>query len=435
MEHALSAPQDQRQPAGAAGADTPSATRPLRVLFLAPFAPRLDAAHGGSRVIAQLIGAQAAQHQVGICYLHAPDEPSIDPITRRHCEVVEEVVIPTAGTSALGRWRHFAQVWTAVLAGKPLWAIGRSAAAYSQRVRQIARAWRPDVIQLEYHIMGQYLPALAGCPAPRVLVEHEPGKEAARELQRAGQTRGRMMPHLDLLAWHRFEPAVIRQVQAVVAFTERDQRALARLKTRTPVVRIPLGTPLPERPLSAEGGRPLSVLFVGNFMHAPNAEAAVRLMRDIYPCLQAQFPELLLHVVGSQPPSSVRRLASEQVTVAGWVPDVQPYLDRAAVVAMPLRLGGGMRVKVLEALAAGKAVVASRLAVEGLDLVDGEQVLLADSDEDFCAAVARLLGDAQLRARLGKRARAWACQHLGWAGPAEEYHKLYERLLAGNSID
>jgi glycosyltransferase involved in cell wall biosynthesis len=118
------------------------------------------------------------------------------------------------------------------------------------------------------------------------------------------------------------------------------------------------------------------------------------------------------------------------VVLTGFVPDLRPYLDRAAVVVAPLRVGGGMRVKVVEALAAGKAVVASGRAISGLSISDGEQVLLAETDHEFGDAVVRLLRDPERRAALAHRAHAWACAHLGWDEPISAYERLYESLVS-----
>jgi glycosyltransferase involved in cell wall biosynthesis len=121
-------------------------------------------------------------------------------------------------------------------------------------------------------------------------------------------------------------------------------------------------------------------------------------------------------------------MASKNIIVTGHVPSVTPYLDRAGLVVVPLRLGGGMRVKVLEALAAGKAVVASPLAIEGLDLVDGEQVVLATNDQQMSDAIVQLLTDPGRRALLAARARAWACANLSWEKSISAYEALHESL-------
>jgi glycosyltransferase involved in cell wall biosynthesis len=196
-------------------------------------------------------------------------------------------------------------------------------------------------------------------------------------------------------------------------------------------VRIPIGTVLPERPLDPLGRPPPSIGFVGSFIHPPNTDAAVRLIGAIFPRLRAQFPKLLLYVVGDGPPAWVREMAGENVFVTGRVPDTSSYLDRAALIVVPLRLGGGMRVKVLEALAAGKAVVASSLAVEGLGVTDGEQVVLAETDQEFCDAIGGLLRDPERRVALARRARAWACANLGWENSVAAYETLYTSLITG----
>jgi glycosyltransferase involved in cell wall biosynthesis len=310
-----------------------------------------------------------------------------------------------------------------------MWATDWSVPAYARRLRALAAEWRPEIVQIEFPVMGQYLPALRDCPAPRVLVDHDAGPQAARDLLAQQRGAARLLQWADVLAWDRYERALFGQVQSAVVVAERDERALARLARRTPLLRIPVGTRLPERPLDPLGRAPLSLVFVGSFGHYPNADAALRLAGAIFPRVRERFPDLKLYIVGKEPPPEVQQLAGEQVFVTGRVPDVTPYLDAAALVVVPLRLGGGMRVKVLEALAAGKATVASTLAIEGLGLADGEQIALAEHDEQFAAAITRLLAEPDRRAALAGSARAWARANLSWDGPIAAYERLYQALL------
>ncbi len=401
-----------------------------RLLFLLPFPPRLDAVHGGSRATAQLLGALADRHRIAAVCLRGTDEPPVDDGLRARCELLEEVERGPAGT-LLGRWRHRAGVARSRLSGTPRWVAQWAVEAYETRVRTLARTWRPDIVQIEFHIMGQYLTALQGSAAPRVLVEHEPGAPAARDRGRLQRGLPRLLSHLEVHAWERYERAIIRQVHAVVVFTDRDGRALAPLAPGVRLARIPLGTVLPERPLDPLGHQPLSIVFMGSFIHPPNVDAADRLVGSIFTRLRRHFPKLLLHVVGDNPPSRIRAMAGENVIITGRVPDTGPYLDHAALMVAPLRLGGGMRVKVLEGLAAGKALVASPLAVEGLDLADGVQVVLAETDQEFCDAIGGLLSDPERRATIARRARAWACANLGWEKSVAAYERLYDSLIAG----
>jgi len=396
-----------------------------RLLFLLPFPPRLDATHGGGRATAQLLTKLATRHHIALLYLRAPSEPSLDPTLKERCELVEEVMRPNPGFSLAQGWSRIGSL----IRGRPLWVAGSAVTAYRARVRTIAKTWRPDIVQIEYHVMGQYLCALNGCRAPRVLTEHEPGAKAARDMWQSRRGFARAPHYLNQLAWERFERAIIGQVQAVVVFTEADRQAVTRLTQQTPIVRISLGTMLSKHPLNPLGDQPLSLLFVGNFRHPPNVDAAMRLITAIFPRVQACFPGLVLHIVGDQPTSRIRQMANENIIVTGRVSDVTPYLDHAAIAVVPLRLGGGMRVKVLEALAAGKAVVASPLAVEGLDVVDAEQILLAETDQQFCDAIVQLLADPERRASVATRARTWACANLGWEKSIAAYESLYHGLI------
>lgn len=401
----------------------------LRILFLAPFAPNLQAGHGGARAIAQLISHLGQRYEVGLCYLRSASEPTVDDILKKRCEVIEEVVLPQLTVSGKKRWSRRRRVWKEVLAGKPLWAIDRFSPAYAERLRSLLMTWKPDIIQLEFHVMGQYLPALENYPARRILVDHEPGVESARESIGSSFAQGKLMPILDLMAWRRFEPEIVRQVDTVVVFTDRDRTAIRNLGQKTPMVQIALGTEIPECTTTPATQDSLRLLFVGNFKHPPNLDAANRLINSIFPQVQTKFAGARLHIVGAHLPASVLGNANPNIVVTGYVPDVSLYLEQASLVVIPLRLGGGMRVKTLEALAAGKAVVASARAVEGLDVVDGQHLILAESDEEFVAAIKELLHNPEKRKALGAQARDWASANLSWEKSAAEYEKLYRCLL------
>lgn len=381
----------------------------LRILFLTPFPPRSDGSHGGSRVAAQLISRLALRHRVALLALRKEGDPPADELLIERCERYEEVRRPLVGRSFAELWKQ-RQRLPLVLARAPAWVTGCSVADYEARLRALSRDWKPDVVQLEYAVMGQYSRALDGTPARRVLVEYDPGE---------GPPTG---------SWARFRKSVMRRVDSVVVFTPRDERAVRPLARVTPVARIPIGVELPSSPLDPLGRPPPTLLFVGNYLHPPNVEAALRLGEQILPRVRARHPDAVACLVGERPPPALSD-GKPGVLVTGRVNEVAPYLEDAAVVVAPLRSGGGMRVKVLEALAAGKAVVASPLAVAGLDVVDGEHVLLAESDDDFAAAIAGILDDPEGRSRLARNARAWAVEHLEWDAVVRAYEELYARLL------
>jgi glycosyltransferase involved in cell wall biosynthesis len=395
------------------------------VLVSAPFPPRLDGRHGGSRAIAQLLVRLASRHSVALAVLRSPDEPPVDESLRKACELVVEFEIPPVGRSFRERLANRVRLRSALLRGMPTWAAQRTAVGFSESLQRLARDWQPDIVQLEYRIMGQFLPAFRGVSAKLVLVDCDPIAEGASS---------RLLAPVERWAWRSLGRSVAQRVDALVVLTERDRARIAGLSGSTPVVCIPLGHDLPERPLDPRGTEPMSVVCVGSFMHPPNIDCAVRLARGIFPSVRERVPGATLRLVGSHAPDSVLALSGDGISVHADVPDVQPYLDAAAVVASPIRLGGGMRVKILEAITSGKAVVASPVALEGLAVRDGREVVVAERDSDFVDAIARLLRDPDRRVALAQAARRWAEQHLDPDAGVRAYEELYESLMTSRSV-
>ncbi|MEP7283599.1 MAG: TIGR03087 family PEP-CTERM/XrtA system glycosyltransferase, partial [Rubrivivax sp.] len=156
------------------------------------------------------------------------------------------------------------------------------------------------------------------------------------------------------------------------------------------------------------------VVFTGAMDYWPNVDAVSWFATDVLPALRSRFPSLRLHVVGRQPPDSVRALQGVAVAVTGTVPDVRPYLQHAAAVVAPLRLARGVQNKVLEAMAMGRPVVAAAPCVEALDVVPGRDLLSAHSAADYADAIGRLLDSPKLASAIGASAREQVIRHYGW---------------------
>jgi glycosyltransferase involved in cell wall biosynthesis len=170
-----------------------------------------------------------------------------------------------------------------------------------------------------------------------------------------------------------------------------------------------------------------ALLFLGNYEYLPNVDAAKRLATEIFPAVKALVPNLRLWLVGNAPPPELSALANDSIRVTGRVPDVRPYLARAAAFVSPLQLGAGIKNKILEALAMGCPVVATPLSVDGIDVTPGEDVLLADSAE-MVESVIRLLTDADLQQRLSTNGAHLIQSRYSWDHVAEMYESLYDAV-------
>jgi glycosyltransferase involved in cell wall biosynthesis len=398
-----------------------------RLLFLLPFPPDPEGVHGASRMTGQLLWELAGGNEVAALYLRAPEEPPIAPALAARLAHSSEVERPSlhAGLGA----RRTVRRALGLVGGRPLWATDWRVPELTRRLRGTVAEWPPDVVQAELLVMGQYLSSLGGARPATVVVDHDPGAAAAAGL--AARERGwrRVARLADAAAWRRYTHRVLGAADAAVAFTAGDLELLRGLGSGARLVRIAPGIALPAAAADPVGTDPPCVLFLGSFIHPPNVDAAIRLADAIFPAVRARVPGARLEIVGDAPPPAVRGLAGDGVAVTGRVPDTRPHVDAAAVVAAPLRLGGGMRVKVLEALAAGKALVATPRAVAGLELEPGVHVALGESDAELADAIAELLEDPARRKLMGTAAREWARDRLDWRHAAAAYERLYESLV------
>jgi glycosyltransferase involved in cell wall biosynthesis len=194
-----------------------------------------------------------------------------------------------------------------------------------------------------------------------------------------------------------------------------------------PRVRVnPYGMILPAASAPARE-EPDTVLFSGTFAHLPNRDAALWLASEIMPAVRAQRPQALLRIVGSAPPAEILALAGAGIEVVADAPSMEPHLEAAAVVVAPVRSGGGMRMKVLEAMARRKAVVTTSLGAEGFTSLEPDPPLRITDDAGAIAkAIAELLGDDGGRRELARHARQFAERHHSPAAWAARLEAVYE---------
>jgi glycosyltransferase involved in cell wall biosynthesis len=398
--------------------------RRRRVLVCAPFPPRLDARHGG-KAPAQLLLRLADRNEVAILCLRRPDEEGVDPAIARRCSAVEEVPL-RARDGALAR--RF--VWSlGMLRGLPPWATDCRSAAYATGLERLLDEWRPDVVEIHLQVMAQYAEAAEKRNVPRILVDYDPPSAWAQDLLAVTKGPRRVARRAEVGVWRRYERATRQHFNAIVAFAERDLAAIEPTAGAAALIRIPLAVEVPSRALNPEGSGPPTILFIGGFAHPPNVDAALWLARAVFPRVLQRVPEARLDIVGHEPGDEIRALAGGAVSVHASVPEVTPYLDRAAVVVAPIRLGGSMRMKVLEALATGKALVATPRAAEGVEAVPGEHFVLVADEDELVDALVGLLLEPERRRALGERARAWAEQDLGWESGVEAFEQLYDDVV------
>jgi glycosyltransferase involved in cell wall biosynthesis len=236
---------------------------------------------------------------------------------------------------------------------------------------------------------------------------------------------------LGALSLWAYELRALRRCHLVLALSEDDAAALRRWLPRQPIVSVPSAVDLDELPACFDPAIEDAVLFVGNYLHPPNVEGALWLAREVWPLVRRSRPSARLTLAGRAPPADILALAAPDIQVPGALDDLAPVYRRSSVAVAPIFWGSGVRIKILEALARGLPLVSTALAAEGIALHDGESALFAERPAEFAAAIVRLLGDRQLRARLGAAGRALVERDYDAQRVGERLAGLYEGAHAG----
>ena len=173
---------------------------------------------------------------------------------------------------------------------------------------------------------------------------------------------------------------------------------------------------------------PCTLLFVGVMNYFPNTDGVTYFVREVLPAIRAVHPDVRLKIVGMNPPEAVKLLGAGHIEVTGVVDDPRPYLDSSTVVIVPLRVGGGTRFKIVEAMAKGKPIVSTRIGAEGIEVSHDRELLLADDADSFAREVGRLLTDPELAKRLGRAGRQLAEQRYSWESALTRLEAFYGEL-------
>jgi glycosyltransferase involved in cell wall biosynthesis len=404
----------------------------MRVLLVVPVPPQADGA-GAIPVLldAELEGLRQ-RHEVTLVTA-VGDEPGEEEAVARLRERVEIHVAdrrrPAPGARRRRRQLRMAARWAR---GRWPWRTVWYADPGIQRLIDRLAALREfDLVAVEDSAMSVFrYPA----GVPTVFTHHEVLRPRPVDWRPGPPRRwpGWAFGELDWRRWASFQRQAWGGFDRVQVFSRRDAAAIAELAPEVAArVRVdPFGLVLPPAgdPARQAAG---TMLFVGAFHHPPNRDAALWLAREILPAVRERYPAARLRIVGSGPPPEVRALAGPAVEVVADAPTVIPHTEEAAVVMAPVRTGGGMRMKVLQAMAAGKAVVTTPRGTEGYTGFGEEPPLaVGEAAEEIAAATADLLGDDRRRLELGARAREFAERHHSPEAWAERQTAVYEEAIA-----
>jgi glycosyltransferase involved in cell wall biosynthesis len=398
---------------------------PLRVLLVSgqfPFPPTW----GFATRVHQLARQVASRHDLTLLSYGEPDD---DWAVDRSARQFDVRIVPWRPPSTAAK--RTAQVSSA-LSRRPY----QSRFTYSQQMQraigELCATGQFDVVQVETSMLCTFdFPS----HLPLIIDEHNIEYEVLQRVHQAERSvLRRSFSDLEYRRFRRFEQTWWRRAAACVLTSSREEAIVHWEAPLTPTEVVPNGVDLDYFSPRHPSTEPDTVLFNGALNYRPNLDAAYHLVDEIWPRVLEACPGATLTIVGRGAEAELRRLRRPQVLVTGEVPDVRPYLEKAAVVAVPIRMGGGTRLKVLEALAMAKPVVSTKLGCEGVNVRHGRHLCIEDDPAPFAAAITALFADRTAATALGRAGRVLMEQEYSWDLAGRRLDRLYRRVLSSRAV-
>jgi sugar transferase (PEP-CTERM/EpsH1 system associated) len=366
----------------------------------------------------------AARHD--ITYLSFEDASQTDADRLGMREVCSRLETVPRRDADKGTWRFYADAARYLLNTAPYAVAKYHSAAYGARLQQLLAGERFDAVVCDFLPPVVNMPRRLPCPS--VLFTHNVEAEIwRRHAETAGRAVKKMALQQQWQRMQRFEADALRRFDLVLAVSEADAKTFDRLypgALTAPVHVVQTGvatdffTPAADAPLRTH------MVFTGSMDWLPNEDGMTYFCREILPRIRQAEPEATLSIVGRAPTPAVRKLSEiAGVEVTGRVDDVRPYIARGAVYVVPLRIGGGTRLKIFEAMSMAKAVVSTTVGAEGLPVTHGRDIDIADEPSGFAHAVVHLMRDAEARRAMEAAARRLVVERYDWSAAAVDFEK------------
>jgi glycosyltransferase involved in cell wall biosynthesis len=400
----------------------------MKILFVAPYLPS-PARFGGQRRMEGLMRGLAERHEVSVLSFNSSDAYAEESVraTAAYCKKVttladldprsvsEKRRLQLRSLLSLHSFEHL-QV--------------KSRADFQRKLDEVLANEEYDVVQVEFANMASYRFSLPG-KKPPLLVLDEHNIEYDLQRRTAGSADGfsrlvynslnwRKLGHEEKSAWQRFD--------GVVLTSARDQQVLSGVSPKTRTAVVPNGVNVTQFAPSEAPTEPDTLVFFGANNYFPNHDALLYFIDEILPKVVVRRPTVKLQIVGPGVQPAVLAKQNKHVEIVGFVADLMPYLERASAIVVPLRIGGGTRLKIVEAMAKSKAIVSTRIGAEGIDVSHERDILIGDTPADFADAILRVLENPKLANDLGRNARELAEKRYSWGAIVAQLEQFYARL-------
>jgi glycosyltransferase involved in cell wall biosynthesis len=375
----------------------------MKILFTCKEFPHAKVI-GGPIIIYNRVKYFSKNHLVSLAAFFHPGEEKYITSVKPFCHDLKLVPLPAKRSPLKATWDFF----TSPIPHYFLRTHGSQKMA--ETIAEMVQNDRYDFVIGEYSVMGQFIhnnPLLS--PVRRIVSVHE------------------------CYGLKKYEFGMYKHADKVLTLTNQDKKKLLDIFPELDIAVVPHGVDVEDFSFSGPEREERSVVFVGNYLHYPNVDAALYFYREIWPLIKSQIPEIKFYVVGQGPPPEIQSLSQDEaVIVTGRVDDVRPYIKKGRAFICPVMLGGGFRGKILEAMAIGTPVVSTSLGAEGVPAAQRENIIVADNPEEFTQGILDLMTDDRLFERIRKNARRLVEEKFAWQKGVEIMEGVLEKMMEKN---
>jgi glycosyltransferase involved in cell wall biosynthesis len=270
---------------------------------------------------------------------------------------------------------------------------------------------------------------------PTVLFQHNAESALWRRMAATESSAARRLAYqIEATKMARYERRALPKFHHVIAVSEHDRQQMLAMSPKCAISVVPTGVDTQQYAVAPPAtADPPRIIFTGSMDWEPNIDATVYFCQEVFPRVRAEFPSAQFQIVGRNPHPRVKQLTCDSIQVTGTVPSVAEYLRDATLVVVPLRIGGGTRLKIFEAMAMGKAVISTSIGAEGLDVQSGRDLILADDAAAFAEAIVVLLRDAALRRQYEQAATKLAVQY-DWSNIVQHFAEVLQRTARSAAL-
>ncbi len=402
----------------------------MHILFIAPTLPIPSS--GGRTRLFNLVKQLAERHEVSVLSFIRSREygqlPSIEP----YCDQLE--LVPIEDFQVAGGWRNRLVGWGQIfLSKRPRYVRTFPITDLIRPLSDLVAGGDIDVVVL-HHLFVVELRDILG-EIPSILAEDNIESGIARK---AYERPSHLVHRLrNWLMWRKlllFESRWIRRFKVCIAVSNQDADVIRRMSPNTEVHVVPNGVNIRQfaSPRSERSQR--NLLFFGTLSYGPNADGITWFCREVLPRVRNRIPEIELDITGIDSTPRIMQLASQTgVNVLGFVPDIRERLWSATATVVPLHVAGGTRLKILEAMAAECPVVSTTIGAEGLGVIDGKHLLIADEAEAFATAIVNLVASPKMRREMAILGRKFVSEHYDWRTITPKLEEACRRAIALNA--